>query len=304
MIVDSPAAFLEYVVTRDWPARHPATAKAGFLVAPDGFTLAAESAQDNRYMAMGEGVDAARARAQHGELLRRLSASVPTVAFPGDPDCPDGLFPNNVFGSADGRLIIGRMRHAVRRHEAQRTDIRRWFADVLGYGLVDLSQQDFVAELTGSLVIDRARRIGYCGLSERCDRAGAQAMHEAFGLELTFCFDLAAGEYHSNVVLAVLAGRAVIAAADGFDDPAVPAAIGRFYEDRLISLDPLQKAAFAANAIALDEQRVWMSAVAAQSLGSDQRDALADWGFAVEAVALDEIEKAGGSLRCCVAEIF
>jgi N-dimethylarginine dimethylaminohydrolase len=31
---------------------------------------------------------------------------------------------------------------------------------------------------------------------------------------------------------------------------------------------------------------------------------LARAGFAVREVALDEIEKAGGSLRCCVAEIY
>jgi N-dimethylarginine dimethylaminohydrolase len=31
---------------------------------------------------------------------------------------------------------------------------------------------------------------------------------------------------------------------------------------------------------------------------------LAAAGFAIGSVALDEIEKAGGSLRCCVAEIY
>jgi len=35
-----------------------------------------------------------------------------------------------------------------------------------------------------------------------------------------------------------------------------------------------------------------------------QRASLAEWGFAIGSVPLDEIEKAGGSLRCCVAEIF
>jgi N-dimethylarginine dimethylaminohydrolase len=40
------------------------------------------------------------------------------------------------------------------------------------------------------------------------------------------------------------------------------------------------------------------------SLRREQRSTLADWGFAVRSVNLSEIEKAGGSLRCCVAEIF
>ncbi|MEJ2385730.1 MAG: hypothetical protein P8Y54_15345, partial [Xanthomonadales bacterium] len=50
----------------------------------------------------------------------------------------------------------GRMRHAGRRPEAGREDIRGWFRD-RGRALHDLSQQDLVAELTGVMVIDRAR---------------------------------------------------------------------------------------------------------------------------------------------------
>jgi hypothetical protein len=129
-------------------------------------------------------------------------------------------------------------------------------------------------------------------------------MHEAFGLRLSFCFPLAVGEYHTNVVLALLASRAAIVAADGFADPAVPQAIAQAYGGRALWLSPAQKQAFAGNAIALADDRVWMSAAAATALTLAQREALAGWGFRIGAVALDEIEKAGGSLRCCVAEIF
>jgi hypothetical protein len=158
--------------------------------------------------------------------------------------------------------------------------------------------------LTGALVIDRGRGVGYCGLSERCDLAGARAMHDAFGLRLTYAFDLAAGEYHTNVVLAILAGRAAILAADGFADARVPQAIARAYAGRAVFLSPVQKHAFAGNAIALAPERAWMSSRAAAALDPSQRTLLADCGFAIGAVELDEIEKAGGSLRCCAAEIF
>ena len=304
MIVDTVEDFLAAVAAREYPSCYPATAKAAFLVAPDGFKLAAESAQDNRYMAMGKRVDVDRARAQHAELVRRLSASLPTFAFPGDPDCPDGLFPNNAHATTNGRLIVGRMCHPVRQRETQRHDIHEFFQSVLGYEIVDLSERDLVAELTGSLVIDRTRGIGYCGLSDRCDRAGAEAMHDAFGLDLTFCFDLAEGEYHTNVVLAVLAGRAAIIAPDGFADADVPKAISAFYGNQSLLLDEKQKVAYAANAITLDDSRVWMSDTALASLTLRDHERLGTWGFTVDAVAIDEIEKAGGSLRCCVAEIF
>src|SRR5690606_37590385 len=123
----------------------------------------------------------------------------------------------------------GRMRHPVRRREAARQDIRGWFRDVAGYAELDLSTQPHACELTGALVIDRARGLGYCGLSERCDAAGAALLHDAFGLRATLAFDLAPGEYHANVVLAVLAGRAVLACPDGFADPAVARAIAGLY---------------------------------------------------------------------------
>ena len=305
MITASPAAFLDAFAGLPPLPSARATARAAFLLAPAEFALATESASDNRYMDLGNSVDPLRALAQHAALAQALRADCPVVTFPGDATTPDAVFPNNVFATAPGRLVVGRMRHAVRQREAARRDVREFFAQVLGYEEVDLSgRTDCVAELTGALVIDRARGVGYCGLSERCDEAGAGAMHEAFGLRLTFCFPLAAGEYHTNVVLALLASRAAIVAADGFVDPAVPQAIAQAYGGRALWLSPAQKQAFAGNAIALADDRVWMSAAAARALTPAQRDALAGWGFRIGAVELDEIEKAGGSLRCCVAEIF
>jgi len=304
MIVTSPADFLSVYSPERFPATAPATARAAFLVAPSDFSLAAESASDNRYMAMGSAVDPLRAASEHARLAAALRECVPTLVFPGDPAMPDGVFPNNVFATVAGRAIVGAMRHGVRRREAARSDIRAFFRDLLHYELVDLSADPVVAELTGAMVIDRARGIGFCGLSERCDRAGAEAMHRAFGLKLTFCFELAPGEYHANVVLAQLASRAVIIAPDGFADDAAAEAIARVYAPRVLRIDAAQKAAFAGNAIALDAANVWMSATAAAALTPAQRDALGEWGFGLRSVPLEEIEKAGGSLRCCVAEIF
>jgi hypothetical protein len=305
MITTSSSEFLEAFAALAPLPGAAATAWAAYLVAPAAFALAAESARDNRYMDLGVPVDPMKALAQHGALAQALREDCPVITFPGDPQTPDAVFPNNVFATAPGRLIVGRMRHPVRQREAARDDIRDFFGDVLGYDEVDLSGcAGLVAELTGSLIIDRARGVGFCGLSERCDMAGAQAMAKAFDLRLVFCFELADSEYHTNVVLSVLAGRAAIIAADGFREREVPLAIAAAYGDRAIWLDARQKQAFAANAISLSEQRVWMSATAAASLTGEQRDALARYGFDIGSVELDEIEKAGGSLRCCVGEIF
>lgn len=304
MIVHDPAEFLRLATPERFPARGAASARGAFLVTPLGMTLAAESAQDNRYMMMSERFDGGKALAEHAALARELSRCVPVTCFPGDPATPDAVFPNNVFGTAPGRVVFGRMRYGVRQREAQRADIRRWFVDVLNRESIDLSRGDFVAELTGSLIIDRARGIGFCGLSERCDEAGARAMHEAFGLKLTFCFELAPGEYHTNVVMSVLASRALVIARDGFADTRAADVIRTFYAPRVLEITAEQKADYAGNCIALSDNAVWFSARAAAALTPQQRADLSAWGFAVESVDLTEIEKAGGSLRCCVGEIF
>ncbi len=282
----------------------PATARATFLVSPDGFARADESALDNRYMAQTDGFDPDAALREHHALHQRLSRVLPTLCFPGDPATPDAVFPNNVFATVAGRSIIGRMRHPVRQREAGRADIRGFLRDVLGYREIDLSDQPHPCELTGALVIDRARGLGFCGLSERCDPAGAQLLHDAFGLRATLLFDLAAGEYHTNVVLAVLAGRAALVCPHGFADPAVADAIARFYGESGLLLDRAAQAGFVANAITLSADQVWMSARAGDALPAATKSALSNAGFRVETVPLAAIEAGGGSLRCCVAEIF
>ena len=283
----------------------PPVARAAFLVAPDGFRLAEESATDNRYMSAQAAFDAARASAEHRVLHRALAEVLPTICFPGDPEAPDALFPNNVFATAaNGRTIVGRMRHPVRQREAMREDIRAFFAGVLDYAEIDLSTQPHPCELTGSLVIDRARGIGWCGLSERCDEEGAHLMHEAFGLRATLVFDLAPGEYHTNVGLAILAGRAALVAPGEFADPRVGEAIAQLYAPHAILLSEAEHAAFAGNAIALSHDVAWMSAGAERALLPTTRDALANAGFIVRGVPMAAIEAAGGSLRCCVGEVF
>lgn len=282
----------------------PATPKAAFLVAPDGFRLAEQSAQDNAYMADAAAFDAQRASMQHRDLQRAISAVLPTVCFAGDPDTPDAVFPNNVFGTAPGRYIVGRMRHPVRQREADRADIRGFFRDVLGYGEADLSAQPHPCELTGALVIDRAHGLGFCGLSERCDEEGARLMHQAFGLRATLLFDLAPGEYHTNVVLAVLAGRAAVVCPRGFADPAVADAVIGLYAPHSVVCGETEHAAFVGNCIALSPDTVWMSAAADRALSPVHRALLFDAGMRVEGVELEAIEAAGGSLRCCIGEVF
>lgn len=304
-VFEDPAAFARRGAHAPLSASSPATAKAVLMVAPDGFRVSDETRADNRYMVPAHAVDNARAHRQHAALVRAIDNCLPVVRFRGDVASPDAVFPNNAFATVNGRLIVGAMRHPQRRLETQRRDIPRFFRTRLGYAVLRLdSDPACIAELTGALVIDRARRVGYSGLSERCNLTGAHAMHQAFGLARTLVFELAPGEYHANVVLAVLASRLLLICRESFADPAAADVIAAQYAPHVVWLDADEKRAYCGNAITLDERTAWFSARAAQSLRPSSRAQIEAAGFCIESVPLDEIEAAGGSLRCCIAEVF
>ena len=296
--------------------------QAIFMVLPECFSLSAESATDNVYMA-ASAVNAELALRQSLNLAGALKAAgITVVLFPGDKSTPDAVFPNNAFSSAEaqnpeskhadanparGRYFTGVMRHPSRQRETERPDIHHFFSHILGYEYADFSAalvDTETAELTGSLVIDRARNIGFCGLSQRCSDAGARAMHAAFGLNKTYVFELSASEYHTNVVLSALGGRGIVIARSGFADPSDADTIAALYPGQCVDLSVEEKDNFAANCIALRTDQLWMSARAKQNLRANTMNSLEGLGFGIYSTDLSELEKAGGSLRCMVGEVY
>lgn len=305
MLVTDPQAFLaawRALPASPWGEAFP---KAAMLMSPTGLSTLAVTQADNRYMATDATVDEVGVHAEHRALAAALSSELPVWTFPGDAATPDATFLNNAFATVPGRLILGAMRYPERQRETRRRDVRDFFEALLRYERVDLAAaRGCVAELTGSLVIDRRRGVGFCGLGERCDLAGAEAMHAAFGLRLTFAFDLAAGEYHTNVIMSVLGGRTAVLCPQGFADGAAAQAIHEAYGDELVELSEAEKAGFAGNCISLRPGTVWMSGHARRSLSAAAAEAVAARGWRIRSVELAQIEKAGGSLRCCVGEVF
>lgn len=305
VIVEDVDVFLDMVQDCGRPPQGSSVARAIFMVEPSGFRISEETARDNAYMATDLSVDPMLALDQHRALAERISQlGVPVVRFVGQSKTPDDLFPNNVFATTQDRFIVGAMKHPERQIEAQRSDIRAFFTELMGYPCVDLSNQGFVAELTGALVIDRARRVGFCGMTPRVDVAGRQAMHEAFDLAITLSFDLKASEYHTNVVMSVLASRAVVICPDAFVDSRVPEAIIKAFNGRAVTISAEEKEAFAGNCLAVTDHDVMISQTAMEQLNPATLTQLENWSFKLHPVAMTEIEKAGGSVRCCIGEIF
>jgi len=91
---------------------------------------------------------------------------------------------------------------------------------------------------------------------------------------------------------------------EAFADPEVPKAIADAYPGRVLELSVEEKEAFAGNCIALNFKDLFMSKSAVDTLDPAKLERLKRWRFDIHAVEMDEIEKAGGSVRCCVAEIY
>ena len=304
MIVTRPKAFSQQLEQGDFPPEGPVCARAAMLIEPVDFSVCTESAVDNPYMILDGTTDPDRALRQSRGLAELIAArGIEVRCFPGDPQTPDAVFPNNVFATTPEHFIIGHMLHPGRQKEAERMDIRNHFSSQ-GYRIIDLSRMDCIAELTGPLIIDHARRIGFCGMTGRVDDTGLRAMHDAFGLRMIFSFDLQEHEYHTNVVMMILAGRACVIYPGAFIDAAVPAAISNAFPGRTLILSKEEKNAFAGNCIALTETDLFMSRTGINALRPSSIATLESWGFTLHSTELDEIEKAGGSLRCMVAEVF
>lgn len=306
MIVKTAQDFRAAMAKKDYPIKQKGSMKAAFMVSPVGFSLDEQTASDNEYMKMDQQTNADIAIVQQMGLARKISdCGIPVITFPGSPETPDAVFPNNAFATSHGgKYIVGAMLHENRQKETLRQDIRLFFDNMLGYEKVEIDRSKAVAELTGVLVPDRARNIAFCGMTERVDDAGVEALYEAFDLDLMFQFDLKEGEYHTNVVLSCLAGKACMIHAGSFADPEVPKAIADFYHNRTLFLTDEEKMAFGGNGITVTESDVFLSQTAYDALSEASRNTLRDWGFTIHHVEVSELEKAGGSLRCMVGEIF
>ncbi len=302
-VTDDPGEFLSFFKVQT-PIFGPATMNRAMLVSPQGFRVSPQSAEDNVYMDPSKLIDCRKALEQHDSVRQKLDdLAIETVVFPGIDGFDDAVYPNNAFATRSGHLIVGRMFHPVRQQETSRLDIRSYFHDQ-GYQTIDLSNERFVAELTGSLIIDHRRRIGFCGLSSRTDIRGAKSMHKAFDLGMTYFFDLVSEEYHTNIVLSILAGRSCVIYPNGWLNSEQAQAVIRAYGSSAIILSEDEKNHFAGNCLAVTPNDVMLSQRAYNALRPATISHFASLNFQLHPVDISELEKGGGSLRCLIAEIY
>lgn len=252
-------------------------------------------------------------------LLREAGVDAIVFEDSDEPPKPDAVFPNNwVSFHADGRVFLYPMESPIRRAE-RRLDVVESLSSDYGFRvseIVDLSpleHADTFLEGTGSMVLDRVNRVAYAALSSRTHVDALMDFAQRAD------YDVAAFEardslgrpvYHTNVMMAIGSGFAVVCGDAIVEAPKREAVFGRLADGGrdVVDIRMNQLGAFVGNLLELSgeggEPVVALSARARDALSVEQRGRIERCGRLLP-IDLGTIERVGGgSVRCMLAEIF
>lgn len=284
-------------------------ASSVLLMRPAAFGFSEEAAGTNvfqRRSGLLPAEIAARARTEVDGVataLRAAGVHVTVVEDTADPPKPDAVFPNNWFSAEDGGVAVLYPMAVTGRRAERRPEI---FTTIAGFSrIVDLSHHEGAGgylEGTGSLVLDRARKVAFACLSPRTTPDALQAFGDALGFRIVpFRATLDGADiYHTNVVLALTPDVAVLGVECVEDPDPLVAALDR--EIVTVTADQIRR--FTGNLLALqgrDGPVALMSRTAHDAFTPAQLARLPP-AIVVDIPTIEEI--GGGSARCMVAELW
>lgn len=309
-----------------------------WMVSPTSFGFNAEAAKDNAFMhdveekeGGGGGAEDVRNRAvmEHAGLVHVLREQagmrVRLFAHDQEHDTPDAVFPNNWFSThgweeAGARTLVTYAMKSPSRRRERRKDAMRLLLEGLDVERhVDMAVDERkepprILEGTGSLVLDRVRRVAYVAVSERSDVKAAEEWCEALGYErlVTFHATDALGRpiYHTNVLMAVGTSMAVVCT-ESVEDPKERQHLLATLEEshQVVEITREQMNAFCGNVIEVQDHRrlpcLALSTGAMKAFTSDQVKTMKRHLAAFYHAPFGTIERVGGGgVRCAIAEIF
>lgn len=299
------------------------SAHAVIMVRPAHFGSNSETLETNRFQGPPTADDRvpADARLQFDRLhagLARRGIDVHVVPGRTDISLPDEIFPNNWLSlHEDGTAVLYPLLSPTRRLE-RRPELLDAILRSSGYridrvvDLTPLGREAKCLEGTGSLVLDRVTRTAYTCLSQRTHTEAVDEFARALGY-VPFKFDGTDRDgfpiYHTNVMLSIGTGFAVVCAA-AVADARVRSRLLTSLRDsgrEIVEISFEQMAAFAGNLLELEGTNgrfLAMSSRALESLDEAQTGRLGAHG-ALVAEDIETIEThGGGSVRCMLAEVF
>lgn len=300
----------------------PQTAGAVLMIRPAHFGGNTETAPSNFFQSAappsGE-VALAALRECDALALALDAAGVRTHAYEGQADAalPDEIFPNNWLSlHADGTAVLYPMLAPNRRRE-RRPELVADLRDAHGYrvrrivDLRELENRGDYLEGTGSLVLDRPRRVAFACFSPRTTVEALRVFERELGYSVVAFRALdRAGRpiYHTNVMLA-LGTHFAAACLRSIADPRERGAVRTALEEsgrEVLDLDFGQLESFAGNLLELTGARgpvIALSRAALAALEGSGRRMLEKHGELV-AASIETIENVGGgSVRCMLCEV-
>lgn len=291
------------------------------MVRPYRFAFNAETAKNN-YFQQEEKSDSVAIKALEEfdafvNQLRGKDVDVTVVGDSPDPWTPDSIFPNNWFSShLSGELVLYPMFAENRRMERKPQVLELLTRKMNHRKVINLTHWEKEGEFlegTGSMILDRDKRIAYCCRSPRT----SEKVLADFCARLNYdavVFNATDKEgnliYHTNVMMAVGSQVAVVCLESIKDEDERKKVVSRLTTTGKIIVDITleQVARFAGNMLEVRSRNrqpiMVMSAAARSALTSAQETIISTYNT-ILAAPLSTIEKnGGGSARCMLAEIF
>lgn len=302
------------------------------MIRPVNFTFNAETAVNNAFqtpptpsgssgLSDNPAAGAAQQQALHEfndfvRLLRDNDVDVTVIDDTPEPYTPDSIFPNNWVSFHEQGLVCLYPMYAANRRLERKPGVLQQLGKAFRIGqTLDFSSYErkgVFLEGTGSMVLDREKKIAYACLSPRTDLAVLLDFCDRTGY-IPEVFTAVDGRgqaiYHTNVMMCV-ADQYVVACLDSLPDPNEREHFIQTVQSTGKSLLPItlsQMNRFAGNMLQIcnraGELLLVMSSQAFHSLNPDQIQELTAFNRILHS-PLDTIEtNGGGSARCMLAEI-
>ncbi|MGA0560096.1 citrulline utilization hydrolase CtlX [Larkinella sp. VNQ87] len=294
------------------------------MIRPVRFGFNEQTAESNAFQDVAAAVETRAivqetALREFDEMVHQLRAAGVTVLVYEDtpePHTPDSIFPNNwVSFHYSGTVVLYPMQAPNRRLERRQDiidDLSQRYHIAKIVDLTPFEQKGKFLEGTGSMVLDRMKRIAYACLSPRTDADVLAEFSRRTGYRVvTFSAVDADGipVYHTNVVMSIGDVFAVVCLAS-IADPDERLMIRQALENsgkHVIDISLEQMAHFAGNMLLVKSNKghklLIMSNQAYDSLTARQRDELDDFAtlFHFDLATIEA--NGGGSARCMIAEV-
>jgi hypothetical protein len=291
------------------------------MIKPVAFDFNAQTAVNNAFQQQGSNQNAQeKAENEFDTFVQKLAAAGVDVTVVKDtpvPHTPDSIFPNNwISFHQDGTIVLYPMYAINRRAERKQHVLDTISAKFKLNNTIDLSAHEnnnFFLEGTGSMVLDREKKIAYACLSPRTDKTILEEWCKQ--MNYTPCsfysVDESGGEiYHTNVMMCV-ADKYVVICLDSIHNSSER----KMVEDtitksgkQIIEIAYPQMNRFAGNMLqvqnAKGEKILVMSSQAYTSLTPAQVKLLESFNRILHSDLTTIETNGGGSARCMMAEVF